>query len=61
MASATGGILADKARIKIDPSILWIYNPDNVDIVYTMTYAISLAQCLNYIKQLNDYSNTKQA
>ena len=43
MASAAGGILAAKARIKIDPSILWIFNPDNVDSVYAMTCTISLA------------------
>eukprot|EP00957_Ditylum_brightwellii_P104159 7934077-Ditylum_brightwellii.AAC.1 len=61
MASAAGGILAGKAHIKIDPSILWIFNPEDVDSVYTMTCAISLARCLNHIKHLNNYDKTKRA
>eukprot|EP00957_Ditylum_brightwellii_P158002 12027175-Ditylum_brightwellii.AAC.1 len=40
MASAAGGILAGKARIKIDPSIHWTFNPEDVDSVYEMTCAI---------------------
>eukprot|EP00957_Ditylum_brightwellii_P050366 3819561-Ditylum_brightwellii.AAC.1 len=43
MASATGGILAGKARVKTDPSILWSFNLEDIDSVYVMTCAISLA------------------
>eukprot|EP00957_Ditylum_brightwellii_P162297 12358053-Ditylum_brightwellii.AAC.1 len=31
MASVASGILADKARNKIDPSILWAFNSEDVD------------------------------
>eukprot|EP00957_Ditylum_brightwellii_P094979 7233103-Ditylum_brightwellii.AAC.1 len=61
MVSAGGGILAGKAHIKIDPSILWSFNPEDVDSIYAMTCTISLAQCLNYIKHLNDEEKTKRA
>eukprot|EP00957_Ditylum_brightwellii_P147534 11235694-Ditylum_brightwellii.AAC.1 len=61
MASGAGGILAGKARIKIDPSILWTFNPEDVDSIYVITCAISLARCPNYAKHLNNYGKTKRA